>query len=430
MKKLITLLLVVAFSSAYAQAPQGFNYQAVARDAAGIAITNQAIGVQILIIQGTPSGASVYTETHTVTSNNIGLLNLVVGNGTVVAGTFSAINWANGPYFIEISIDVTGGTNYVLMGTQQLMSVPYALYALNAGTSGPQGATGATGLQGATGNDGAQGATGNNGNDGATGSTGATGNNGVDGTNGATGSTGATGAAGVAGTNGTNGATGATGPTGLTGATGASSPSSNGFKIGFSSSTSWTCPAGVTEITVEVWGGGGGSGSPYSNLFIFGACTPPSWALQGNGGTGGYNKQILTVIPGNVYSITIGAGGTASTPTNYVQPGCGCNTIRGGTTGGSGGSSSFAGLVTAGGGGGGTSAVGTTAGTNGSNASVINYTYPSTSYGSRSYMPINYLTPFPSCCAGGGSIYTDIGSVCVGVNAPGAGENGYCVIFY
>ncbi len=217
MKKLITLLLVIAFSSAYSQAPQGFNYQAVARDAAGVALTNQSIGVQILIIQGTPSGASVYTETHTVTSNNIGLLNLVVGNGSVVAGTFSGINWANGPYFIEISIDVTGGTNYVLMGTQQLMSVPYALYALNAGTSGPQGATG---LQGATGNDGAQGATGNNGVDGATGATGADGLVGPTGTNGVDGATGATGADGLVGPTGTNGTNGATGSTGATGAPG------------------------------------------------------------------------------------------------------------------------------------------------------------------------------------------------------------------
>jgi hypothetical protein len=258
MKKLISLLLIVAFSSAYAQSPQGFNYQAVARDAAGVALTNQAIGVQIAILQGSAVGASVYTETHSVTSNNIGLLNLVVGNGSVVAGTFSGIDWANGPYFIEISMDVTGGTSYVLMGAQQLMSVPYALYALNAGTSGTQGATGATGLQGATGNDGAQGATGNNGVDGATGATGAdglvgqTGTNGTNGIDGATGSTGATGAAGVAGTNGATGATGVAGTNGtdgVTGSTGATGPQGAQGVVGVTGATGAAGTDGIDGAT-------------------------------------------------------------------------------------------------------------------------------------------------------------------------------------
>ena len=188
MKK-ITLIFILSLAFNFilkAQAPQGFNYQAVARTSTGVAVTNQAIGLQIRLLQGSSSGTAVYTETHSVTSNNIGLLNVVVGLGNTT-DNFSTINWANGPYFIEISMDITGASTYVLMGTQQLMSVPYALYAANGGTSG---ATGTTGAVGATGD---MGATGGIGITGATGDIGPTGTNGTNGTDGATGATGTSG---------------------------------------------------------------------------------------------------------------------------------------------------------------------------------------------------------------------------------------------
>ena len=181
-----------------AQAPQGFNYQAVARNTTGIAITNQNIGLEISLRQGSATGIIVYTETFNTSSNNIGLINVVVGTGTVIAGTFNTINWGSGVYFIEISMDITGGTSYALMGTQQLMSVPYALFSAN----GTPGATGAAGTNGTNGIDGATGAIGTNGTNGLVGATGAAGTNGTNGLVGATG---------AAGTNGTVGATGATG---------------------------------------------------------------------------------------------------------------------------------------------------------------------------------------------------------------------------
>ncbi len=261
MKKTLTLLLLIAFTSVYSQSPQGFNYQAVARDAGGVAIANQSVGLRISLLQGSASGASVYTETHAVTSNSLGLLNLVVGNGSVLAGSFSGIDWSNGPYFIEISMDVTGGTNYQLMGTQQLMSVPYALYALNAGTSGPQGATGATGatgmngvdglngLDGATGATGAQGIAGNDGITGATGATGVTGNTGSNGVDGATGSTGPQGPQGPQGLVGATGPQGAQGITGATGATGAQGIVGVTGNTGADGATGATGPQGIVGVT-------------------------------------------------------------------------------------------------------------------------------------------------------------------------------------
>ena len=132
MKK--TLLRLGAFCLftflSFGQAPEGFKYQTVVRDASGTILANQAIGVQIRILQGSASGTSVYTETFTSTTNGYGLSNLEIGTGTTT-DDFSTIDWSAGPYFIETGLDATGGSSYSVMGASQLMSVPYALYAKN-----------------------------------------------------------------------------------------------------------------------------------------------------------------------------------------------------------------------------------------------------------------------------------------------------------
>jgi hypothetical protein len=79
------LLLTVAVN---AQAPQKFNYQAIARDNAGNEIPGQAVGIRVSILDGGPSGTLVYQETQTKTTNNYGLFTLSIGSGTVVSGTF------------------------------------------------------------------------------------------------------------------------------------------------------------------------------------------------------------------------------------------------------------------------------------------------------------------------------------------------------
>ena len=161
------------------------------------------------IVPAQPPAA--YVETHTVATNDYGLVNLVIGQGTAQSGVFADIDWANGPYWAQLEADITGGTNYVTYGSQQLMSVPYALYAETSGQPGVAGPTGPAGPQGPTGANGV----------GATGPQGPQGPAGADGADGATGPQGPTGAQGVAGNDGATGATGPQGPTGLTGAAGA-----------------------------------------------------------------------------------------------------------------------------------------------------------------------------------------------------------------
>ena len=117
----------------FSQTPEKMSYQAVIRNASNALVSNHAVGIKISILQGTTTGSSVYTETHTVTTNANGLASLQIGGGTVVSGTFSSIDWANGPFFIKTETDPNGGSSYTIMGTSQLLSVPYALYAKTAG---------------------------------------------------------------------------------------------------------------------------------------------------------------------------------------------------------------------------------------------------------------------------------------------------------
>lgn len=141
------------------QVPEKMSYQAVVRNTTNNLVTNQPVGMQISILQGSSTGTAVYVETQTPTSNANGLVSLEIGGGTVVSGNMATINWANGPYFIKTETDPTGGSSYTITGTSQLLSAPYALYAKTSGSStpgpigpqGPQGPAGANGLDGATG---------------------------------------------------------------------------------------------------------------------------------------------------------------------------------------------------------------------------------------------------------------------------------------
>ena len=142
MRKIITLsaavlliVMVLLPQQAIAQSPEGFSYQAIVRDASGTLVVNTNVGMQISMLQGSAAGTAVYVETQTPTTNANGLVSLEIGAGTVVSGNFSTIDWANGPYFIKTETDPTGGTNYSITATSQMLSVPYALYAKTAGST-------------------------------------------------------------------------------------------------------------------------------------------------------------------------------------------------------------------------------------------------------------------------------------------------------
>lgn len=136
MKKLVLATFsLFAFCAVVAQAPQKFNYQAIARNTLGIELQNEAISVRISIIDLQPNGTVIYSERHNKVTNSFGLFDLRIGEGTVLSGAFANINWAVGDKYIKTEIDPSGGTNYQLAGTSPLISVPYALHAATADTA-------------------------------------------------------------------------------------------------------------------------------------------------------------------------------------------------------------------------------------------------------------------------------------------------------
>lgn len=123
------IFFLALLSFGYGQSPDSFNYQAVVRDAGGQVMPNQNVALRLSILENSPNGTPVYTETHTATTNAFGLVNLRVGDGTVQGGTFSAINWGGNSHFLRVELDPAGGASFQTMGVQQLVSVPYALNA-------------------------------------------------------------------------------------------------------------------------------------------------------------------------------------------------------------------------------------------------------------------------------------------------------------
>ena len=150
---------------------QGMNYQAVARNASGGVVASQSIKVRFSILTGSVTGTLRYSEVQTTTTTAQGLFTLVIGKGAPQTGTFASIDWSTANHYLQTEIDVTGGNNFVSIGTTPLYSVPFALYAANnmVGPQGPQGATGPQGPQGIQGVQGPIGLTGATGSQGPAG---------------------------------------------------------------------------------------------------------------------------------------------------------------------------------------------------------------------------------------------------------------------
>lgn len=133
LKRVISFIVLLMSCAIQAQVPHRFTYQAVIRNALNQTLANQTIGMRISLLQGSVTGTAVYVETHSIMSNANGQVNLEVGGGTLISGSMAGINWSTGAYFIKTEMDPIGGTNYSIVGTNRLQSVPYSLYATTSG---------------------------------------------------------------------------------------------------------------------------------------------------------------------------------------------------------------------------------------------------------------------------------------------------------
>lgn len=136
MKYLITVAAIFSLFMSYGQVPQKMSYQTIVRNAQNQLIPNNAVGMRLSIIEGSPTGAVIYVETHTPITNGNGTATIEVGAGTVVSGVFNTIDWSTGNYWLQTEIDPQGGQGYSITGVSQLLTVPFAFFcdqALNAG---------------------------------------------------------------------------------------------------------------------------------------------------------------------------------------------------------------------------------------------------------------------------------------------------------
>lgn len=141
MKKLLLLSALFISILTFAQVPQGISYQAIALNGSGTPVVSSNVRVKLSILDVSATGTTLYSETQLKTTNPNGLFNLTIGQGTVVSGVFNTINWGTNSKFLKVEMDAAGGTTYALVGTTQLLSVPYALAAESLVTSAGEGIT-------------------------------------------------------------------------------------------------------------------------------------------------------------------------------------------------------------------------------------------------------------------------------------------------
>jgi len=142
MKKLLSFgILLILAGTLLAQAPQSFKYQAIARDVEGNVLADHQVSLRISLLQDNKSGTAVYSETHNLQTNQFGLINLEIGMGKNKSGDIATIDWGNSKYFVNVEIDINGGSDYKSLGVSQLLSVPYALYAETSGNSSKSAAS-------------------------------------------------------------------------------------------------------------------------------------------------------------------------------------------------------------------------------------------------------------------------------------------------
>lgn len=303
MKNIILILLISFSQSIFSQVPSGFSYQAVVRSAGGQILPNQQVSIRFKLRIGSATGTAEFIETQNVNTNQFGLLNAVVGNGTAVQGSLNNVSWATGRVFLETEIDVAGGSNYVSMGASKLQSVPYALYAANAsvgakGDTGPSGNTGSAGVAGAKGDTGLQGVNGAQG---------------IQGTAGAKGDTGAQGIQGVQGVQGDTGIQGIQGMQGVTGQKGETGSARAEATFAFSRST-----APYVSIANVAPAFGGFNVIPYKGTSYYGAAPTEIELIISANNTNAinYNIRIVDIANGNIVA---SGTGTALAGTGAIK---------------------------------------------------------------------------------------------------------------
>lgn len=171
--KILSILLMTQL--AYGQFSQGMTYQGylINGDGQGIAHKNVVINITV-----NGNGTNYYSEEHTTLTDGKGVFSILIGDGSVTAGSMSDIDWLVSVPRLVIDYDLLDGKGIRSLGATQFQAVPFCFYSKSVackdggnGLPGPPGAQGPRGPVGAWGASGPQGQQGPPGEDGAPGQT-------------------------------------------------------------------------------------------------------------------------------------------------------------------------------------------------------------------------------------------------------------------
>jgi hypothetical protein len=147
-RKILFLFLVLIYQSGalFSQVPGAFKYQAIIRGSDGLPVTEKPVHLRIGIIKDDPGNLPSYVENHEVTTTAQGMVNLEIGKGQEISGSFQSIQWGTGVYYLKLEYDGTGLGDYLVLGNSQLLSVPYAMFSGKTDTKATFEVTGVPGL--------------------------------------------------------------------------------------------------------------------------------------------------------------------------------------------------------------------------------------------------------------------------------------------
>ena len=138
MKRLLLsmILFCVWIQYSFAQTmPKGMNYQAVARNLNGEIMSNESITLKINLVSNmNQERRSYFSETHTITTNDLGLFSLIVGEGIQEQGTFNDVPWSTENIWMEVAIKDKSQSVFSTISNSKLFAVPYAMHAITANT--------------------------------------------------------------------------------------------------------------------------------------------------------------------------------------------------------------------------------------------------------------------------------------------------------
>ncbi|HKK62146.1 MAG TPA: hypothetical protein VJ951_06285, partial [Bacteroidales bacterium] len=138
-KQLLSLILIIFCVFISHAQPNTFNYQAVVRDTDGNLITNQQTLLRLSI---TNSEQNIYyEEEHQSTTSEFGQIQIEVGGGTLISGSFVDIPWGAAQLLLNVDMSMDEGNTFTNLGQSPLLGVPYAFYSAS-GEPGPEGPAG------------------------------------------------------------------------------------------------------------------------------------------------------------------------------------------------------------------------------------------------------------------------------------------------